>query len=181
MKTFKQFVLLIKENTQEQQSELISVSIGRFQPFHNGHKKMIDMMKYKPVILLVKGTDSSTNTSKNPFDELYQQKLIHLVFPGLKIITVKNANLKPIVYHLEKTGEFKVAEIMAGSDRISSYRNTLKNSVDPILFTETPRVTSATAVRESILNDDVKTFKKLMPKQLWSEWDEMRHRLTTLS
>lgn len=167
MKTLKQFILEINS------PEKISITLGRFSPFHNGHKKMIDMMKYKPIILLVKGVGTSEDKEKNPFDEKYQEYLIKKVFPGISVIIVKNAFLSPIRFHLEKSGEYQIAEIMAGPDRIPSYKKQLKDFADRIEFTETPRVTSATAVREAIRTKDEEEFKKLMPKALWGEWQTM--------
>ena len=171
MKSLKQFI------QEASQSQKISIALGRFQPFHAGHAKMIQMMKYKPVVLLVKGTGSSEDSKKNPFDEKYQEYMIKKAFPGIEVIVVKNAFLSPIRFHMEKSGERQIAEIMAGPDRIPSYKNQLKDFADRIEFTETPRVTSATAVREAIRSGNEAEFKKLMPRQLWSEWDTMVQKL----
>ena len=78
---------------------------------------------------------------------------------------------------MEKSGERQIAEIMAGPDRIPSYKSQLKDFADRIEFTETPRVTSATAVREAIRSENEAEFKKLMPRQLWGEWDTMVQKL----
>ena len=125
------------------------------------------------MVLLVKGEGTSGNKEKNPFDEKYQEYMIRKVFPGIEITVIRNVNLSPIRYHLEKSGEREVGEILAGPDRIPSYRSQLKDFVDRIRFTETPRVTSATAVRETIRTNNEAEFKRLMPHQLWNEWDKM--------
>ena len=179
MKTLKKFI------SEVTQPEKVSVVLGRFSPFHISHSKIIEMMKYKPIVLLVKGTGSSEDKEKNPFDEKYQEYLIKKVFPNVKVIVVKNANLAPIRFHLEKSGEYQIAEIIAGPDRLPSYKSQLKDFADRIEFTETPRATStdsdrtasATAVREAIRSENEAEFKKLMPRQLWGEWDTMVQKL----
>ena len=171
MKTFQQY---IQEEEEGNQPKMISVFLGRMQPFHNGHLQALKMMKYQPMILLVKGKGTSEDKKKNPFSEDYQQKLIKKAFPEALIRVVNNANLKPILYHLQKTGEYKVGEIVAGDDRISSYERQISKDNPDVVFTESPRVTSATKVREAIKNDDYETFKKLVPSSLHSEWKKMK-------
>jgi len=43
-----------------------------------------------------------------------------------------------------------------------------------VKYKETPRITSATDVRNAIKSDDRETFEKLVPKKLHSEWDKLR-------
>ena len=171
MKTLKQF---INENTPVP----ISVAIGRFQPFHAGHYKMIEIMSQKPMILIVKGKGTSDDKNKNPLSAEDQERLIRKAVPNAEIRIVQNANLHAILFHLEKNGEYKVKEILAGDDRIESYKRlvakTERVGVDVVL---TPRVTSATKVREAIRSGDEATFKKLMPIQLHSEWDFLREKI----
>lgn len=45
----------------------IGLYIGRFQPFHNGHKLVIDTMR-KEVDIIVIGIGLSEEKTKNPFD-----------------------------------------------------------------------------------------------------------------
>lgn len=171
MKTLRQF---INENTPVP----VSVWLGRAQPFHIGHHQMIKMMKYKPVILIVKGKGTSDDVSKNPLSAEDQEMLIKKVVPNAEIRIVNNANLSPILFHLQKSGEIIVKEIMAGEDRIDSYKKLVaKSKRDDIDVIQTPRVTSATKVREAIRSGDEATFKKLMPRQLHSEWDFLRQKI----
>ena len=168
-KTLKQF---IREAASK--PEKVSIFVGRFQPFHLGHAKIVKMMKYKPLILLVKGAGTSEDKNKNPLSAEYQEKLIKKVYPNVEVRIVKNAFLNPIVYHIQKSGEQVVAELLAGPDRIDHYRKRLEKEYPEIEYTKTPRFTSATDVRNAIKNGDEEEFKKLMPPKLYSEWDHLR-------
>ena len=67
---------------------------------------------------------------------------------------------------------------MAGEDRVDSYKKMIEKSSWPeIKVVVTPRVTSATKVREAIKNNDEATFKKLMPRILWPEWKTMKQKM----
>lgn len=138
-------------------------------------------MKHTPMILIVEGKDSSNDKERNPLTGVERERLIKKMVPGAKTRIVYSANLSPIRFHLEKSGEYQIAEIMAGPDRIPSYQKQLKDYADRIEFTETPRVTSATTVREAIRDGDEAKFKKLMPRQLWGEWDTMVQKLKEVS
>ena len=171
MKTFLEY---LKEATSPTK---VSILGGRFQPWHIGHTKIVEMMKFQPLILIVKGKGSSEDKSKNPLDEEYQEYLIKKVFPNAEVVKVRNMNLKPIVYHTQKGGDKVVGEILGGPDRLGSYKNQLVKEYPDIIYTETPRITSATAVRQAIRDGDEKTFKKLMPPRLHSEWNQLRKQI----
>jgi hypothetical protein len=187
MKTFAEFIL----NEAAPGSDIpvgktkVSVFPGRMSPLHIGHHQIISSMKYKPVILLVKGKGTSKDKEKNPFDEEYQEYLIKKCFPKAEVRVVFNSNLSAISFHLRKSG-LEISELFAGDDRMDSYKKmidklnagienpALKYNVD---FHLTPRVTSATKVREAIRSGDEKTFKKLMPRVLWNEWKTMQEKI----
>jgi nicotinamide mononucleotide adenylyltransferase len=187
MKSFKEFLIqeaapgsnIPKGNTK------VSVFPGRMAPLHIGHHKIISSMKYKPVILLVKGVGTSADKIKNPFDEQYQEYLIKKCFPKAEVRSVKNANLTAISFHLRKSG-LEVAEVFAGDDRMDSYKQMIERLNQGIEdeglkyeveFHLTPRITSATKVRDAIRGDDEKTFRQLMPRVLWNEWETMKEKL----
>ena len=187
MKTFAEFIL----NEAAPGSDIpvgktkVSVFPGRMAPLHIGHHQIISSMKFKPVVLLVKGKGTSADKNKNPFDEDYQEYLIKKCFPKAEVRVVGNANLTAISYHLRNAG-LEVSEVFAGDDRLDSYKKMIERLnagiSDPNLkyevdFHLTPRVTSATKVREAIKNNDEATFKKLMPRVLWPEWKTMKQKM----
>ena len=162
----------------------MSCSCGRLQPPHNGHKKIIDGMK-NPVVVIVKGKKSGEDLARNPLDEEYQVKLMKMIFPDIPISISPNGFLPGILGYLRKQG-METTKIYAGADRIASYKEAINkaNETMPeqyprynVVFQETERVTSATAVRNAIKSGDIQTFRKLVPQAIWGEWDTLRQKL----
>ena len=163
------------------------ILIGRFQPPHNGHKKIIDGMK-NPIVVIVKGAKSGTDIERNPLDEVYQKKLMEMIFPGLEISISPNGFLPGILGYFRKQGK-EVTKIYAGADRIAGYQSAIDKANEKmpedqryrVTFQETERVTSATAVRNAIKSGDKETFKKLVPAAIWGEWDTLRKKMGAVS
>lgn len=155
--------------------------VGRFNPFHSGHSAIVKMMTNNPLIVIVKGKKTSEDRKKNPFEEKYQEKMVKMVYPHAEVSVSPNAFLAGICGFYRKKGD-EITRIFAGPDRIDSYRKSIEETnskMDPeyhykIEFVETPRVTSATKVRQTLKDDDFDEFKKNMPKELWGEFKQMR-------
>ena len=188
MKTFKDFMKMVllsealdpEKYEDKAKGKQVSLFLGRMQPIHNGHDAIIKMMK-NPVVVLVKGASSSKDKSRNPFDEKYQTKLINMLNPSVEVVVAKTGYIPDMVNDLRKQGK-EVIEVLAGDDRIGSYQNQIdsfnKQMPDEkkirVKFKITPRVTSATTVRNAIRSDDIETFKKNVPQKLWGEWEKMK-------
>lgn len=163
------------------------ILIGRLQPPHNGHKKIIDGMK-NPIVVIVKGAKSGADIARNPLDEEYQKKLMEMIFPGLDISISPNGFLPGILGYFRKQRK-EVTKIYAGADRIASYQGAIDKANEKmpeeqryhVTFQETERVTSATEVRNAIKRGDKETFKKLVPSALWGEWETLKKKLGSLS
>jgi len=157
----------------------VSVFMGRLQPPHIGHEAIIKSMKNNPIIVIVKGVKSSANKVRNPFDDKYQIKLLKKINPKAEIIIVKTGYLPEIFSDLRKKG-MEVKEFFAGDDRMKGYKSQFKRlNLDDdyswdIKWNLTPRIASATDVRNSLQNDDEKAFRKLMPKSLHKEYSKMK-------
>lgn len=165
----------------------IELFLGRMQPLHNGHKKIIESMK-NPVVVIVKGKKSSADLERNPLDEEYQKKLIEMIFPGLEVSISPNGFLPVILGYFRKQDK-EVTKIYAGADRISGYQDAINRANEKmpedqkynVTFQETERVTSATSVRNAIKTGDKETFKKLVPSAIWGEWDTLRKKMGIVS
>jgi nicotinamide-nucleotide adenylyltransferase len=60
--------------------------VGRFQPFHFGHLKVIkDILKENGKIVIVIGSSQERNTLKNPFSSQERKEMLRLVLDGAKI------------------------------------------------------------------------------------------------
>lgn len=165
----------------------VELFLGRLQPPHNGHKKIIDGMK-NPIVVIVKGKKSGTDAERNPLDEEYQKKLMEMIFPGLEISISPNGFIPGILGYMRKNGK-EVTKIYAGADRIASYKEAIDRANEKmpedqryhVTFQETERVTSATAVRNAIKSGDKETFKKLVPSAIWGEWNTLRKKMGVVS
>lgn len=141
-----------------------------------------------PIVVIVKGKKSSSDTERNPLDEEYQKKLMQMIFPNLEVSISPNGFLPGILGYFRKQGK-EVTKIYAGADRIASYQDAIDkaNAKMPddqkyhVTFQETERVTSATAVRNAIKTGDKEEFEKLVPKAIWGEWDTLKKKMGVVS
>ena len=154
--------------------------LGRMQPIHNGHAAILKMMK-NAVVVLVKGKKSSQDKSRNPLDAKYQEKLIKMIDSKVEVMVAPTGYIPDMIADLREKGK-EVSTILAGNDRIGDYKKQIdrlnkklsKEQKSKVKFVETPRVTSASKVREVIRNDDEATFKKLTPKTIHKEYAKLR-------
>jgi predicted nucleotidyltransferase len=110
-----------------------------------------------------------------------QIKYLKKLFSSLDVLEVPTGFIPDIINAIRKDGK-EVVTVYAGSDRIAGYKKMIdvynKKLGDDqqmnVKFKKTPRVTSATTVRDAIRDDDIETFKKNMPKKLHSEWESLR-------
>jgi len=168
------------ESVPEKRSKRIEVFLGRMQPIHLGHIKIIKKMK-NPVIILVKGAKSSLNKDKNPLSADVQIRLLRKAIPGIKVIIAKTGYLPEIFTDLRESAHNEVTKVYAGADRIKGYKAQIdsvnkkleKSKQFDVAFEETERFTSATKVREIIRSGDLEAFKKLMPRELWDEFENL--------
>jgi adenylylsulfate kinase len=69
-------------------SKKTGVFIGRFQPFHDGHKKCVEkiLSENDRCIILMRDTEA---TEKNPFDAEKRKALIRAVFPNEEQVIIQ--------------------------------------------------------------------------------------------
>lgn len=185
MKSFKEHLNEATDpaNYSPRAKKHVELFLGRMQPVHLGHKAIIDSMT-NPVVVLVKGGKSSEDKSKNPFDEKDQARFLKKL-GRVNVMTAPSGYIPDIVEMLRKKGQ-EVTAVYAGNDRISGYERQIAsfNKQMPeekqihAKFKETPRVTSATTVRNALKADDFETFKKNMPKQLHGEYEYMKKKVS---
>lgn len=172
-----------------QSGQTVSLFLGRFQPFHIGHETIVKNMSKGnkiPVLVVVKGKESSKDKDRNPlsFDE--QRKQVRKLFgSSVLIFEAKTGYIPDIVNDIRKKYKAEVTAVFSGNDRISGYKkqiDSFNSQVEDekqiqISFNETPRIASATDVRLAIRAGDFDKFKKLMPKKLHQDWDILRKKI----
>ena len=173
--TFKQYI--IQRVLSENELRSADLLIGRFQPFHAGHAAIIENMN-NPVIVIIKGKKTSEDRENNPLSAETQEQLIKTVYPKAHVFISNESGFLPAIIGMVKEHGFLIKRAFAGADRIGDYRGQVERENKKVeagqsehkkldvSFVETPRVASATAVRESIRSDNYSKFKSLMPSQL---------------
>ena len=164
--------MIISKQLQGQNGSLIS---GRFQPFTLGHKKMFDEAFATTdyvVVNLVKGAKS--DISKNPYPPELQKELIKATYPTKNIEFIES-NTGSLITIINKS-EQNINVVWCGSDRVKEYRKQVERNPD-ISVSEIKRTdddVSATKVRESLKNNDIESFKKLVPKEIHSFFSTLK-------
>ena len=172
---------------------------GRAQPWHVGHdamikkgKKMLKELGADAVyIMLVKGSGTSKDKSKNPLSEKDQYDLVTSVYDGDPQVVVadkfpKSGFIVDLLEDIHDKGH-KVVGWLAGADRIGEYQKTLR-AFSPSLYLEdhdyspidkdengdvlvkmieTPRIMSGTQAREMALKAGFDEFySNVAPKDI---------------
>ena len=144
--------------------------IGRFQPFHIGHKMIIDGLD-NPVLGIIKGKISSKNKERNPFSLDFQLEMIRSVYPDIDIVVHDQGYVPDIIDKVDGN----VSAVICGEDRISDYTRQTKNlDVDVIVA---DRFTSGTKIRELIKNKSIEgdlVLRDLLPKPVYKMLGRMR-------
>lgn len=161
-----------------------NVTVGRFQPFTEGHMKMVEMgYKENGLPCVILQIPNTKNDAKHPFtDELIkeeikfimdeQKKSDHMSIAGH--FYVKNADIAKIAQVCHENG-FEPIMWLCGSDRYLQYSkqaDTEKYKVANDMLMEfkafevkrTDDDTSATKVRQAIKDNDFTTYMKMMPQ-----------------
>lgn len=172
----------------------VNMFVGRFQPFTLGHAKVVKTIHeqngYPVVIFLVKAKSKKKEDGfKRPYDEQTQLEMLEQVKKELPIAEIYIINSAGIdIMFNEMRPKYEPVLWGTGTDRMKTYgyqvdnpkyRDLLGVRPDFGLF-EIPRTgknISATQVREAMLADDFKLFKKLTPKSIHSMYNDLKSKL----
>jgi cytidyltransferase-like protein len=178
----------------DQGKKLVNMFVGRFQPFTLGHAKVIETIHkqngYPVVIFLIKSkTKKAEDAFKRPYDEETQLAMLERLKSSYPIEDVKilpTAAIDKMFNELRP--QYEPVLWGTGTDRMKvygyqvdkqEYRDDLDVRDDFGLF-EIPRSgknISATQVRNAMLDDNEKLFKKLTPKGVHGMYGELKMKL----
>lgn len=164
----------------------VNLIVGRFQPFHNGHMKMVDVLMDKnglPSIVAVvhPGHNKSGNS---PFDSTlvskYMESLINEAPQKIQGYFIVNRGLLgPICSRAKELGYLPVS-IGSGEDRSEDYNKQFdflkklgSDFPESIELVETPRKNSGSEIRGYLDNEDFLAFKKSVPQSVSSFYQQM--------
>ena len=171
----------------------INICLGRFMPFTKGHYKMIEYgLKHNGLPTVVFMISNNKMDKKHPFSDELMKKEMDMLKKSLKgiedTVYVSSANLRKLGQWCYEN-DYEPQLWITGSDRLAAYKRQAENPKYqdlghfPSSFTtlEVPRTDediSATKVREAIMNDDLDTFKKMMPEGTEKLFDDFKEALS---
>lgn len=179
-------VELVKEERKKERTP-VNVIMGRFQPFHSGHLNMAKKLKEKnghPSVALVV-YPGHNKSGKSPFNEESIKRYMDAVVANneeIESYLIINRGLLGSGIAKLIEGGYDPILIGAGSDRIEDYKkqidylkmSDLKDQInDDIELVETPRTTSGTEVRNTLLSGDFAKFKKVVPKEVANLFNDL--------
>jgi len=164
----------------------VNLIVGRFQPFHNGHMKMVDTLMDKnglPSIVAVVHTGHN-KSGNSPFDS----ELVNKYMEGLakdapqKIqgyFIVDRGLLGPICSRAKELGYLPVA-IGSGEDRSEDYKKQFDflkkiggDFPESLELIETPRSHTGEDIRNYLDQEDFLAFKKSVPQSISSFYQQL--------
>ena len=169
----------ITENTNNNRGH--SLVVGRFQPFTDGHLKMITKLFHKTeamvIIGIVEGAKSAKNKEQNPLNfeqraDLVRRALSETDIPYL-IIKVASGYLPDVIEVINKTIGTQVSRLYmaCGSDRYATYTRLLDKAKEEfegfdyelVEIERNDEDISASKIRHAIKTNDYVFYKDNMP------------------
>lgn len=155
--------------------------LGRLQPPHNGHAKIIKSMGYHGWVAIVKGVGTGADKSRNPLPYDYQEKLVKEISPETHVIEVPTGYLPDIINRIRLL-DTEIRIVYAGEDRINDYKRQISaanQKLDAskqfdVQFRLSERMTSATIVRDAIKSNNQTAFRTNTPREIWGEYNTLR-------
>ena len=180
----------------EQGKTPVNMFVGRFQPFTLGHAKVIETISkqngFPVVIVLVKAKSKKKEDAfKRPYDEDLQIEMLNKLksnYPIKEVYVIEGSAGIDKMFNAIRADGYEPVLWGTGTDRMKNYGFQVNNQKyrdelgvrDDFGLFEIPRTgknISATQVRNAMLEDDEKLFKKLTPKEIHSMYDELKSKL----
>ena len=155
----------------------VNIIIGRFQPFTDGHMKLVDAAWEKlhvPTVMCIIDTPDEKVDKSHPFPTSLLLPIYNELCKTYKniadIVAVKNADIVKIGDALND--KYEIVSWTCGTDRINAYTTMstrykeqagLSDDFQMIEVKRGDEDISATKVRKALMDGDIKTFNKLTP------------------
>jgi nicotinamide-nucleotide adenylyltransferase len=127
---------------------MIKAFIGRFQPFHKGHKNVVEKYKDKGLVLVI-GSSEKSRTDENPLNVDERKEIIRECFPGISIFEVEDRESDK-EWKKEVLDKTEAEEIISGNERVRKIFSNSKDvkAIDPDMLK--PDIYSGNEVRRRI-------------------------------
>lgn len=170
----------------------LGMIVGRFQPIHKGHEKLINIgLNLCDKLIIFVGSSQESGTIRNPFNLSLRYEMINEVLKnnfdtdrikvvGLDDLTNEN-DLTPLwgKYVLNKAKDYMNTEpncIIYGKDNDIDKcfsREDTENITEIYVDRKSDNI-SATMVRNLILNGKKEEFKKYVDEKIYNRYDELK-------
>jgi len=181
------FKSILKNILLEEHLPGTALFVGRMQPLTIAHYNIIDdaRKKYDYIFVIIVAGKSKKN---NPLTFKQRIELVYKAFEGKipmsHIIKAPNAFTPSIIDYLQryisKEKHKNRFVIFSGEDRANEYVNQIEKyyngsaQVNVHIIPRKEESISATKVRKALMNDDISSYKRLMPHTLWDEYEELK-------
>lgn len=175
-----------------------AVIVGRFQPIHIGHEKLINLgMSIADKLIVFVSSSDKMGEIRNPYDASYRISLIEKIYN--KEIKEGKIILKPlrdltcetdltvkwgkyVVSEAEKILGEKLECIIYGKDKniFKCFGKKTVENISEIFVTRNQLIISATKVREFLESGDKKSFEKYTNVAIHDEYSRLRNILLKL-
>lgn len=153
----------------------VGVYVGRFNPIHMGHQRTIDKMLFNHTLqhsLLFIGSANATLSLRNLFSYRERKEFIQTIYPELKIIPLADQDsdedwFESLIDMVEVAFPFFYQIHLYCGDLvdIANFPHDDKITIQ-IVDRYKEQVYSATEVRESIMNDNMKALRNLVDHRI---------------
>lgn len=171
------------------------IIVGRFQPIHKGHEKIINigLSLCNKVIILV-GSSQESGTIRNPFDFEFRKQMITDIFKNkIELGRIVIAKLNDLTNEKDLTPKWGIYVLGKIENEYKLKPNCIiygkdKNIRKCFTFEDTEKMTeifvdrksdniSATMVRELIIQDEKSEFKKYVNRKIYNKYDILKDKL----
>ena len=176
----------MEEENDQKHLEPVNVIIGRFQPLTIGHlgmAKELEKINGLPSVYIYIRSKSGDNSK---FSDRLTSNYMEDVVKGENLVRdawSMSASFIPVIIKETQRRGYNPVLIGAGEDRFKAYSQMAKKMKDIKTHPDFKiqelkgRLTSATEVRQAILDDDKKKFMKLVPKEVQPYYKHLKDEL----
>ena len=166
----------------------VGLYIGRFQPFHKGHKSIVEAaLKQCDRLVIGIGSSQEERTKRNPFSYKEREQMILRSFLAEELYS--RIIIIPIPDRTEYSDDASwgqyvldcVWQLVGLRPSINfsgreQCRSTWFEGIDieEVIIERNIIPFSATELRQAIINDDEAKFFHMTPSMLWLRYDQMR-------
>lgn len=155
----------LSEILNEEKQQTVGIIFGRFNPPHKGHKAAWEMASENDHWYV--GTNQSTQGPKDPLPYEIKIAAMEAIMPEVKGHIVPSKTWFTLADEVYKKHGGGVLYIYTDEDwvikKLEAYNGKERNdgmySFDKIIPVSTPRLSSATAVRQAVADNDRKAFQ----------------------